>query len=157
MRRSRTPSSRRRCRVMLTVAASVAIPLAAAACGGSGAAPASAASRASTDSAATSGNAPAPTSAAAVPAAPTLTIGGRYETLPGTIVCPTAAALRGLSGVAQQGDAAAFAKALDTAGCAPVVTGAIVRVAEQQQALARVHRAGDTSTYWASADKLSPR
>jgi hypothetical protein len=140
--------------VLATAAAGVALPLAGAACGGSGAAPAS---RAVTDSAAASASAAAAAPAAAAPASPTLVVGGRYETLPGTIVCPTASALRRLSGVAQRGDTAAFFKALDDAGCAPVVAGAVVQVAEQQEALARVRRAGDTSTYWTSADKLSPR
>jgi len=153
----RMPTSRRpwlglQRRVLLaTAAAAVALPLAAC---GSGAVPAS---RAVADSAAASGNTAAANSAAVAPAAPTLVVGGRYETLPGTIVCPTAAALRRTRDVASQGDTAAFVKTLDDAGCAPVVTGAVVQVAEQQQALARVRRAGDTSTYWTSADKLSPR
>ncbi|AHG93313.1 hypothetical protein J421_5778 (plasmid) [Gemmatirosa kalamazoonensis] len=127
--------------------AAAGVALAATACGGSGAARPSADSAAASGSATPSGNA----------AAPTLVVGGRYETLPGTIVCPTAAALGRVSDVARQRDTSAFFKALEDAGCSPVVAGAIVQVAEQQQAVARVRRAGDTSTYWTSADKLSPR
>ena len=153
MRTPRRPWPGLQWRVVLATAAA-GVALAGAACGGSGAAPAS---RAVTDSAAASGSAAAAASATAAPTAPTLVVGGRYQTLPGTIVCPTAAALRRLSDVARRGDTAAFFKALDDAGCSPVVTGAVVQVAEQQEALARVRRAGDTSTYWTSADKLSPR
>jgi hypothetical protein len=99
----------------------------------------------------------ADSAATSAAAAPTLVIGGRYETQPGTIVCPTPAALHRLSDVARRGDTAAFFKALDAAACSPVVAGAIVQVAEQDQGAARVRRAGDTATYWVPADKLSPR
>jgi len=102
-----------------------------------------------------------PEAAAPAPPAPatgpTLVVGGRYETQPGTVVCPRPAALVPLVSAAQRGDAAAFAKALADGGCSPVVAGATVQVAEQVQGAARVRRAGDTTTYWAMADKLLPR
>jgi hypothetical protein len=116
------------------------------ACGGSGSAPAADSARDSVVAA------PAATSTT-----PTLVVGNRYETQGGSVVCPRASALDTLAGLAQRGDEAGFVRALEAAGCSPVVPGAVVHVAEQVGAAARVRRAGDTATYWMFAEKLTPR
>jgi hypothetical protein len=100
---------------------------------------------------------PPATAASAAAPVPTLVVGGRYETQAGSVVCPRPEAVDSLVVVAQGGDPAALTAAIERAGCSPVVAGAIVNVAEQRAAVARVRRSGDTTTYWMLADKLTPR
>ena len=127
------------------------------ACGGSGTTPGARRGDSATAPAAGASTSALPIDSASGSAAPALAIGGRYETQPGTVVCPRPDALHRLEDVGRGGDAAAFTKALDEERCSPVVAGATVTAAEVRQDVARVRRAGDTATYWTLARKLTPR